>query len=80
MNKEILLVVEAVSNEKGVDRESICAAIESALEMATKKKDNEDVYVKVTSDTKSGEYTTERLWQVVSEVEFPSKEDSLEVA
>lgn len=38
MNKEILLVVEAVSNEKGVDREVIFEAIEAALETATKKK------------------------------------------
>jgi N utilization substance protein A len=36
MNKEILLVVEAVSNEKGVDSEVIFQAIEAALEMATK--------------------------------------------
>lgn len=38
MNKEILLVVEAVSNEKGVDREVIFQAIEAALEIATKKR------------------------------------------
>ena len=43
MNKEILLVVEAVSNEKGVDREVIFQAIEAALETATKKKADEEI-------------------------------------
>ena len=37
MNKEILLVAEAVSNEKAVPREKIFQALESALAMATKK-------------------------------------------
>lgn len=36
MNKEILLVVDAVSNEKGVDKGIIFEAIEAALAMATK--------------------------------------------
>jgi len=47
MNKEILLVVEAVSNEKGVDREVIFQAIEAALETATKKKSDEQIDVMV---------------------------------
>ncbi len=47
MNKEILLVVEAVSNEKGVDREVIFQAIEAALETATKKKANEEIDKKI---------------------------------
>ena len=38
MNKEILLVAEAVSNEKGVTKEVIFEAIEEALAMATKKR------------------------------------------
>lgn len=37
MNKEILMVAEAVSNEKGVSPEVIFEAIESALVTATKK-------------------------------------------
>lgn len=38
MNKEILLVAEAVSNEKAVPREKIFEALETALATATKKK------------------------------------------
>ncbi len=37
MSKEILMVAEAVSNEKGVDRAVIFDAMEQALAMATAK-------------------------------------------
>lgn len=40
MNKEILAVVEAVSNEKALPREKIFEALESALATATKKNTN----------------------------------------
>lgn len=67
MNKEILLVVEAVSNEKGVDSEVIFQAIEAALEMATKKRAGEDIDVKVTIDRKTGDYHTVRRWLVIED-------------
>ncbi len=67
MNKEILLVVEAVSNEKGVDREVIFQAIEAALETATKKKADEEMDVQVMIDRKTGDYSTFRRWLVIDE-------------
>jgi N utilization substance protein A len=67
MNKEILLVAEAVSNEKGVDSGVIFEAIEAALEMATKKRAGEDVDVKVTINRKTGDYTTVRRWLVIED-------------
>ena len=67
MNKEILLVVEAVSNEKGVDSAIIFDAIEAALEMATKKRAGEDIDVKVTIDKKTGDYKTVRRWLVIAD-------------
>lgn len=69
MNKEILLVVEAVSNEKGVDREVIFQAIEAALETATKKKADEEIDVKVEINRKTGDYTTVRRWLVLDNSE-----------
>ena len=42
MTKEILLVAEAVSNEKGVSEDIIFEAIELALATATKKRYDED--------------------------------------
>lgn len=70
MKKEILLVADAVSNEKGVDREIIFQAIELALATATKKRyeENSDITVKI--DRKSGDYVTERHWLVVSDDEL----------
>jgi N utilization substance protein A len=65
MNKEILLVVEAVSNEKGVDREIIFEAIEAALETATKKRADDEIDVKVTINRKTGDYTTVRRWLAI---------------
>lgn len=69
MNKEILLVVEAVSNEKGVDREVIFQAIEAALETATKKKAREEIDVKVDINRKTGDYATFRRWLVINDAE-----------
>ena len=67
MSKEILLVVESVSHEKGVPKDVIFGAIESALAMATKKRygENEDPEFRVAIDRESGEYETFRTWTVV---------------
>ncbi|MBB3059619.1 transcription termination factor NusA [Microbulbifer rhizosphaerae] len=67
MNKEILLVAEAVSNEKGVDREIIFQAIEAALATATKKRYDEDSTISVTIDRSTGDYETFRSWEVVDD-------------
>ncbi len=65
MKKEILLVADAVSNEKGVDKDIIFEAIELALATATKKRYDEDSDIKVTIDRKTGDYITERRWEVM---------------
>lgn len=67
MKKEILLVADAVSNEKGVDQEVIFQAIELALATATKKRYEEDSEIEVTIDRKTGDYVTERCWLVVDD-------------
>ena len=73
MSKEILMVVDAVSNEKGVSREVIFEAIESALAMATKKlNEEEEIHCRVAVNRKTGEYETFRIWTVVADDESPS--------
>ena len=67
MSKEILLVAEAVSNEKGVDQGLIFEAIEIALATATKKRYDEDSTIEVTIDRRSGDYETFRVWEVVDD-------------
>ncbi len=65
MNKEILLVADAVSNEKGVDRDIIFEAIELALSTATKKRYEEESDIEVIIDRESGDYETFRRWTVM---------------
>ena len=74
MSKEILLVVESVSNEKGVSEDIIFEALELALATATKKRYDEEVELRVSIDKTSGEYDTFRYWDVIGddeEIEFP---------
>ncbi|MCP3907037.1 MAG: transcription termination/antitermination protein NusA [Oceanicoccus sp.] len=70
MNKEILLVAEAVSNEKGVSRDIIFEAIEQALASATKKRYDEDADINVIIDREDGNYETYRQWLVVPDDEM----------
>ena len=65
MNKEILLVADAVSAEKGVDRGLIFEAIETALATATKKRYEEESDIEVIIDRESGDYETYRRWVVM---------------
>ncbi len=65
MSKEILLVVDAVSNEKGVSKEIIFGAIEAALATATKKRYEGDIDVRVEIDRETGDYKAFRRWLVV---------------
>lgn len=80
MNKEILAVVEAVSNEKAVPREKIFEALETALATATKKKYEQDIEVRVSIDRKSGDFNTFRRWLIVDEVTQPTREITLDAA
>ncbi|MCG7918937.1 MAG: transcription termination factor NusA, partial [Candidatus Thiodiazotropha taylori] len=65
MSKEILLVVDAVSNEKDVAKSIIFEAIEAALASATRKRNGDDILVRVAIDRASGDYDTFRRWEVV---------------
>ncbi len=70
MNKEILMVAEAVSNEKGVSEDIIFEAIELALATAAKKRYDEEADVEVVIDRKTGDYVTTRRWLVVPDTEL----------
>ena len=78
MSKEILTVVEVVSNEKGVEKDVIFGAIEAALASAAAKKHEEDIDARVQIDRKTGEHETFRRWMVFedesTELEFPDQE------
>ncbi len=84
MNKEILMVVDAVSNEKGVDKEVIFEALEAALAAATRRKHGEEWDARVAIDRRSGDYETFRRWKVFAddstELQAPERELRLEDA
>ncbi len=82
MNKEILLVVDAVSNEKGVEKDVIFGAIEAALEMATKKRYPNDIAVRVSIDRETGDYDTFRRWEIIEDdgMEFPERQTTISAA
>ncbi len=79
-NKEILLVVDVVSNEKEIDKEVIFVAIEDALRTATIKRHDNRIDVRVAIDRKTGDYETFRRWLVVEgEVPVRRSNDQPEV-
>lgn len=78
MSKEILMVADAVSNEKGVSRSVIFEAIESALATATKKLyDDEEIDCRVSVNQNTGEYETFRVWHVVEDDDYEEEGSQL---
>ena len=65
MNREMLMLVEAISREKNVERDVVFGAVESALAQATKKLYEGDVDIRVAMDRDTGDYETFRRWLVV---------------
>ncbi len=83
MSKEILLVADTVSNEKGVDKDVIFQAVELALATATKKRfPSDDVEIRVAINRHNGDYETFRRWTVVADAdfEFPGRHLTLDEA
>ena len=76
MSKEILLVVESVSNEKGVSEEIIFDALEVALATAIKKRYSEEADVRVAIDRETGLYDSFRRWTVMADDELVEFEDA----
>lgn len=84
MSKEMLLMVEAIANERGVDKDVIFEAVEAALASVAARRYEEGALVRVAIDRKTGEYETFRCWSVVDEdetpIEIPEQQLSLEQA
>lgn len=84
MSKEILMVVDAVSNEKGVAKDVIFEAVEAALATATKKRHGGDIEARVAINRETGDYDTFRRWEVMEdsdeELEFPDRQINLSEA
>ncbi len=80
MNREMLMLVEAISREKNVERDVVFGAVEAALAQATKKLYKGDVDIRVAVDRDSGHYETFRRWLVVPDeagLQNPDAEEML---
>jgi N utilization substance protein A len=81
MGNEVLVIVEAVSREKGVDKEIIFQALEAALATATRKRHPGDIDARVAIHRGTGTYDTFRRWEVIPDeaeiVEFPDRQYKL---
>ena len=84
MNKNILLMADVVSNEKGVDKDVIFGALEAALSSATKESYGDESDVRVAIDRETGEYESFRRWTVLEDdsedFEFPERQIKLTYA
>lgn len=79
MSKELLLVAEALSNEKGVSKAVVLEAIQAALESATRKLSGMEYGIRIALDARTGEYETFRFWDVVEDdlIEHPDRQLTL---
>ena len=77
MNRELLMLVEAISREKNVDRDVVFGAVEAALAQAAKKLYEGDVDMRVAINRETGDYETFRRWHVVPDeagLQLPDQE------
>ena len=76
MNREILVLVEALAHEKNVEKDVVFGALELALASATKKRYDDEVEIRVSIDRNTGAYRSFRVWDVVedNDHEEPSRQ------
>ena len=80
MSREILLLVDALSREKSVDKEIVFESLESALASATKKRFADEADVRVAIDRDSGEYESFRRWEVMDDETFETPDLHIKLA
>ncbi|SFU94147.1 transcription termination factor NusA [Halomonas korlensis] len=81
MSREILTVVDAISNEKGVPREVIFEAVEAALASASRKRfENQEASVRVHIDRSTGDYETFRRWEVIEDDDFDGPDAQIKLS
>ena len=74
MNREMLILVDALAHEKNVSKEIVFNALELALASATKKKYPHGTDIRVKIDPESGAYESFRCWTVVEEENLENEE------
>jgi N utilization substance protein A len=74
---ELLRIVDAVANEKSIDKEIVIESMESAIQKAALTKFGNDNTIEVTIDRESGEIKIKKVLEIVENADDPNKEISL---
>ncbi len=77
---ELLRIVEAVANEKSIDKELVIGSMESAIQKAALTKFGNDNNIEVLIDRETGDIKIKKVLDIVEKVEDPAREISLEDA
>ncbi len=80
LRSEVLLVVDAVAQEKNIDRTHVFEALELAMQKAGRNKYGFNLDIRSSIDRKTGEISMERFREVVENVEDTQTEISLQDA
>lgn len=80
MNKDLVAIFDYMEREKGIQRSTIVAAIESALKIAAKKTLRDDANVSVSINPRTGDIEVFCEKQIVEKCQNPSKEIPLDKA
>ncbi len=77
---ELLRIVEAVANEKSIDKELVIGSMESAIQKAALTKFGNENSIEVKIDRENGEISINKVLEIVEIVSDPGKEITLEDA
>ena len=66
---ELLRIVEAVANEKSIDKELVIGSMESAIQKAALTKFGNDNNIEVIIDRESGDIKIQKVLDIVEKVE-----------
>ena len=77
---ELLRIVEAVANEKSIDKELVIGSMESAIQKAALTKFGNDNNIEVVIDRETGDIKIQKVLDIVDNVEDPAREITLENA
>ena len=78
--QELLRIVDAVANEKSIDKELVIGSMESAIQKAALTKFGNDNNIEVIIDRESGDIKIQKVLDIVEKVEDPAREISLDDA
>ena len=78
--QELLRIVDAVANEKSIDKELVIGSMESAIQKAALTKFGNDNNIEVIIDRESGEIKIQKVLEIVEKVEDSAREITLQEA